>query len=208
MNIKHFSLGDVFTRCYIVSENGKAFIVDPGAEGEKIYNYLLENRLDLKFIINTHGHFDHIGANEFLKDKTGAKILAHQKAASKLISAEENLSQSFLRKSIKSPEADRLLEEGDRVMFDSLELQILYTPGHSRGGISIYIPSEKVLFSGDAIFANGVGRTDLSDSDKEELKDSIENKLLKLDDQVEVYPGHGPRFKLKNFKENVFPKFF
>ena len=208
MNIKHFSLGDVFTRCYIVSENGKAFIVDPGAEGEKIYNYLLENKLDLKFIINTHGHFDHIGANEFLKDKTGAKILAHQEAASKLISAEENLSQSFLRKSINSPEADRLLEEGDRVMFDSLELQILYTPGHSRGGISIYIPSEKVLFSGDAIFANGVGRTDLSDSDKEQLKDSIENKLLKLDDQVEVYPGHGPRFKLKNFKENVFPKFF
>jgi len=208
MNIKHFSLGDVFTRCYIVSENGKAFVVDPGAEGEKIYNYIQENNLELEFIINTHGHFDHIGANEFLKDKTGAKILAHRQAASKLTSADENLSHSFLRKNISSPQADRLLEDGDAVYFDSLELKIIYTPGHSKGGISIFIESENILFSGDAIFANGVGRTDLSDSNTEELKESIENKLLTLDGEIDVFPGHGPRFKLKNFKENVFPKFF
>jgi glyoxylase-like metal-dependent hydrolase (beta-lactamase superfamily II) len=165
MQIKQFSLGDVFTRCYVLSENNKALVIDPGAEAEKIYEYLKKNNLDLKLIINTHGHFDHIGANEFLKEKSDAEILIHAKAADKLVSAEKNLSLKFLRKEITSPTADKLLEDGDLIDFESLTLKVLYTPGHSQGGISIYIDSEKVLFSGDAIFSNGIGRTDLLDSD-------------------------------------------
>lgn len=208
MQIKQFSLGDVFTRCYVLSENNKALVIDPGAEAEKIYDYLKENNLDLKLIINTHGHFDHIGANEFLKEKSGAKILIHTEAADKLLSPDKNLSLNFLRKGMTSPPADRLLEDGDQINFESLTLKVLYTPGHSLGGISIYIASEKVLFSGDAIFSSGVGRTDFQDSDTNKLKDSIEKKILSLDDDTEVYPGHGPRFNLKDFKENVYPKFF
>lgn len=208
MQIKQFSLGDVFTRCYVLSENNKALVIDPGAEAEKIYEYLKRNNLDLKFIINTHGHFDHIGANEFLKEKFGAQILIHTKAAEKLLFPEKNLSLNFLRKEITSPPADKLLEDGDLINFESLTLKVLYTPGHSRGGISIYIASEKILFSGDAIFSNGIGRTDLQDSDTNQLKDSVEKKLLSLDDDTEVYPGHGPSFNLKDFKENVYPKFF
>ncbi len=208
MQIKTFSLGAVVTRCYLLSENNKALVIDPGAEAEKIYDYLKENNLDLKFIINTHGHFDHIGANGFLQEKSGAKILTHTKAADKLLSADKNLSMKFLRKEIISPPADKVLEDGDQINFESVILQVLYTPGHSQGGISIHIVSEKVIFSGDAIFSNGIGRTDLQDSDTNQLKNSIEKKLLSLDDDTEVYPGHGPQFLLKYFKENVYPNFF
>lgn len=208
MQIKQFILGDVFTRCYVISENNKALVIDPGADAEKIYEYLEKNNLELKLIINTHGHFDHIGANKFLKEKSGAEILIHAKAADKLISAEKNLSLKFLRKEITSPTADKILEDGDLIDFESMTLKVLYTPGHSLGGISIYIDSEKALFSGDAIFSNGIGRTDLQDSNIDQLQNSIEKKLLPLDENVKVFPGHGPSFYLKDFKEKVFPKFF
>jgi len=208
MEIKSFSLGDVFTRCYVVSKNNKAFIVDPGAEAEKIFSYLKNNDLKLEFIINTHGHFDHIGANEFLKNKTNAEIYIHDKAAEKLISAKKNLSLKFLRRKIISPPADRLLKDGDQIIFEDYTMQVLYTPGHSRGGISIYIPKENILFSGDAVFSNGVGRTDLADSSREKLHESIKEKLLVLTEDTKIFPGHGESFLLKDFKEDVYPKFF
>ncbi|MFP4021792.1 MAG: MBL fold metallo-hydrolase [Halanaerobium sp.] len=207
MELKEFTVGDLMSKCYILSENGKALIIDPGAEGEKLYNYLKNNDLELKYIINTHGHFDHIAANEYLKNKTDAEILAHPKADLKFKNSELNLSQIFNREKILSPASDNKLNDGDQINFESLKLEVLYTPGHSEDGISIYLESENALFSGDCIFANGIGRTDLKDSDFEVLKNSIENKLFKLPDECIFYAGHGPHSNLKRFKNEVWPSF-
>lgn len=205
MDLKKFTVGNIMSNCYLISQNKKAVLIDPGAEAEKIYSYLLDNDLELKFIINTHGHFDHIGANEFLKMKTGADILAHPKAELKFKDPAVNLSEPFLRKKITSPPIDQKLTDGDKLQFEDLEFEILYTPGHSDDSISIYIESENILFPGDCIFANGYGRTDLEDSSFEELKNSISEKLLTLPEDVEYYAGHGPKSKIKNFKVGIWP---
>lgn len=206
MKIKHFSVGQFLTRCYIISENGSALIIDPGGDGEKLYQYLVDNQLNLKMIINTHAHFDHIGANEFLKKKTGAELYIHQNEADKLISADKNLSKFFISKGITSPSADRFLEDGDSINFESLEFEVIHTPGHSSGGIALYLAQEDIIFVGDTIFSNGIGRTDIDDSDFEVLKETIENRILSLPDQTEFCPGHGARGYIKDFKENVWPK--
>lgn len=207
MELKEFTVGDLMSKCYILSENGKALIIDPGAEAEKLYNYLNNNDLKLEYIINTHGHFDHIAANEYLKKNTGAEILAHPKADLKFKDSELNLSQVFNREKILSPASDSQLNDGDQINFESLKLEVLYTPGHCNDGISIYIESENVLFSGDCIFANGIGRTDLKDSNFEELKNSIENRIFKLPSECIFYPGHGPHSNLQRFKNEVWPSF-
>jgi len=207
MELKEFTVGELMVKSYLISENNKAIIIDPGAEGEKLYNYLNDNDLKLEYIINTHGHFDHIAANKFLKEKTGAEILAHPDADLKFKDSKLNLSQKFMHKNIYSAPLDRALAEQEEFYFEGLKLEIIYTPGHSQDGISIYLPEEKTIFSGDLIFANGVGRTDLGDSDSGQLKDSIENKLLKLPADCTFYPGHGPKGSLGDFKDRVWPSF-
>lgn len=205
MNYKSFTVGEVMAKCYIISENDNAFIIDPGAEGKKIYKYLTDNNLKLKFIINTHGHFDHISANKYLKEKTEAEIYAHPKANLKFENPQKNLSQFFINKKIKSPSLDRGLADNEEIEFGTLSLKILYTPGHSEDGISVYIKEKDLLFSGDTIFANSIGRSDLNDSDFKLLKNSIENKLLLLPEKTKFLPGHGPESTIGNFKNNVWP---
>ena len=207
MELKEFTVGELMVKSYLVSKNNKAFIIDPGAEGERLYNYLKNNNLELKYIINTHGHFDHIAANDFLKKKTGAEILAHPDAELKFKDPQLNLSQLFMNQNISSTALDRALTDQEKIIFEGLKLKIIYTPGHSRDGISIYIPEEKLVFSGDCIFANGIGRTDLEDSNLGQLKNSIENKLFKLSDECTFYPGHGPKSTLSMFKNRVWPQF-
>ncbi|MFP4198621.1 MAG: MBL fold metallo-hydrolase [Halanaerobium sp.] len=205
MKLKEFTVGELMVKSYIISEADQALIIDPGAEGEKLYNYLKENKLELKYIINTHAHFDHIAANQFLKEKTGAEILAHPKADLKYKDSELNLSRPFLNQDLLAPGLDRPIRDGDQINLDKLSLKVLFTPGHSEDGISIYIPKEKIIFSGDCIFANGVGRTDLKDSNFEKLKNSVENKLFKLPADCTFYPGHGPASNLTDFKNRVWP---
>lgn len=205
MEVKSFNVGQLMSKAYIISENNQAIIIDPGAEGNKLYNYLKEKQLNLKYIINTHAHFDHIAANEFLKDKTKAEILAHPKAAKKFNDTKLNLSKLFMNKNITSPSLDRALDEGEEITFADLKFKIIYTPGHSEDSISVYFPEEKMIFSGDCIFANGVGRTDLEDSDFKKLKNSIESKLFELPDDCNFYPGHGPKSTISTFKNKVWP---
>lgn len=205
MELKEFIVGELMVKSYVVSKNNKAFIIDPGAEGERLYNYLKDNNLELKYIINTHGHFDHIAANDFLKKKTGAEILAHPDADLKFKDSKLNLSQRFMNQNINSTALDRALADQEEIIFEGLKLEIIYTPGHSQDGISVYLPEEKIIFSGDCIFANGVGRTDLEDSDLAQLKNSIKNKLFELTDDCIFYPGHGPKSTLNVFKNRVWP---
>jgi glyoxylase-like metal-dependent hydrolase (beta-lactamase superfamily II) len=173
--------------CYIVSDNstGAAVLVDPGGEPDKIKAVLKKNGLTAKFIINTHGHGDHILGNGYF----GIPVYAHRLEKDFLTDPDKNLSGMF-GMFFKSPEATKLLEDGDKVSLDSLELEIIHTPGHTPGGISIKLGD--VVFTGDTLFAGGIGRTDLPEGDERTLYRSIKEKLFMLDDNTVVYPGHGP----------------
>lgn len=177
------------TNCYLVTPKGgeESMIIDPGAEPERILSQV--GGLNVRYIINTHGHSDHIGANRAIKGVSGAKILIHRDDASMLTHPQENLSLLWSQE-ITSPPADRLLEGGEKIRLDGISWKVIHTPGHSPGGISLL--GDNWLFSGDTLFAGSVGRTDLPGSSREVLLESIRKKILTLDDQVIVYPGHGP----------------
>ena len=185
--IKTLIVGNMFTNCYIVYDKmkGKAFIIDPGAEADNIKKYLDSNKLNVEFIIHTHGHIDHIIADAQFE----IPIYIHKLDREYLLNSEFNLS-SFLDSPFKLANKDiRALNDGDKVEFIDSTLKIIHTPGHTPGGICILL--NKALFSGDTLFAEGIGRTDFPGASHELLVDSIKEKLLKLPDDVVVYPGHG-----------------
>jgi glyoxylase-like metal-dependent hydrolase (beta-lactamase superfamily II) len=193
-------VGPLATNCYIVADpvTKEACLIDPGAEAGRIMKELKKEGLDLKFIIITHGHGDHIGANSGFK----VPIYIHRLDADCLTDPGLNLSRMFMF-GITSPKADRLLEEGDEVKLGGLALGIIHTPGHSPGSISIRVGA--AVFTGDALFAGSIGRTDLPDGDDAALTRSITEKLFVLPDDTKVYPGHGPASTIgREKRENPF----
>ena len=204
MIIKKLVVGFLGTNCYIVGceQTKKAFIVDPGAESSRIIEEIKKERLNPIYIINTHGHGDHIGANKNIKQEFGdLKILIHANDKDMLTDASKNLSADFAMNYV-SPPADLVLNGGEIIEVGSLKLEILFTPGHTPGGISIFIKKEKTVFTGDALFAGSVGRTDLSLSSGVDLIRAIKEKLMILDSDVVVYPGHGSDSTIGNERAN------
>ena len=192
MFIERLVVGALDTNCYLIGckKTKKAAVIDPGEEDEVdlILNLLQKNNFDLKYVINTHGHIDHIAGNNLLKDKTEALLLIHRLDADMLGDANKNFS-SFMGKEIYSPSADKLLEEGDEISLGTLNLIVIHTPGHTPGGISLDL--NNVIFTGDTLFAGGIGRTDLPGGSYQDLQKSIKEKLLVLSDDKIIYPGHG-----------------
>jgi glyoxylase-like metal-dependent hydrolase (beta-lactamase superfamily II) len=193
MFLKRLVVGELETNCYLIAckRTKKAVVIDPGGEEEVdlVLNFLQENNFDLKYIINTHGHIDHIAGNNLLKAKTEALLLIHRLDADMLVDANKNFS-SFMGKEICSPPADKLLEEGDEISLGTLNLIVIHTPGHTPGGISLVL--NNIVFTGDTLFAGGIGRTDLPGGSYQDLIKSINEKLLILGDDKIIYPGHGP----------------
>lgn len=187
LTVKRFTVGPLGTNCYVVSDavTKEACLIDPGAEPEIIRDYLRKNGLDLKFIINTHGHGDHIAANS----RFDAPIYIHSLDAEFLTDTGLNLSKMLLF-GIKSPKASKMLGDGDVIMLGSLKLEILHTPGHTPGSVSVKV--NDTVFTGDALFAGSVGRTDFDYGDTNLLMRSISEKLFTLKDETRIYPGHGP----------------
>nr|WP_207732347.1 MBL fold metallo-hydrolase [Heliobacterium chlorum] len=184
--------GMLGANCYLVicEETKEAAIIDPGDEGERILNRVNEEKAKVVAIINTHGHGDHIGANRFLKEATGAPLMCHEKDAPKLAEAGKNLSL-YIGVPISSPPPDRLLQEGDIIEIGStIRLEVLHTPGHTVGGICL--KGDGVVFTGDTLFAGSIGRTDFPGGSFEEIIRSINTKLLNLPEPTVVYSGHGP----------------
>ncbi|HHV62608.1 MAG TPA: MBL fold metallo-hydrolase [Firmicutes bacterium] len=216
MLIKCLAVGELGTNCYIVAceRTREAIVVDPGAQPERIMAEVERLGVRCLYIVNTHGHADHIGANGALKRATGARIAIHEKDAPALLSPDVNLARFMWpgAPGFSGPPADILLREGDIVQFGDEQLRVIYTPGHTPGGICLISapdagpgrsasPSPEpgpggvagiVVFTGDTLFRAGMGRTDFPGGDEEALIQSIEERLFKLPEEARVYPGHGP----------------
>jgi len=204
MKVKKVVVGIFEVNCYILwdEKDKEAIVVDPGEEGERIIEVIRKDSLKIRSIVNTHTHIDHIGANDFLREKTEAPLLAHSADVFLLQNAELNLS-SLTGKDRSFGLPDRLLEEGDEIKVGGFSLRILRTAGHTPGSICLY--GDNKLFSGDTLFAGGIGRTDLAGGNLEELQKSIKDKILTLPDEVVVYPGHGPSTTVgKERRSNFF----
>ncbi len=192
MEIITMPVGLQSANSYIIYDQakGNAAVIDPGGNGEDILNGITSRNLELKYILLTHGHFDHIDAVGWLKDKTGAKVAIHKDDASCLVDSSINLSHSLGRESVQ-PQADLLLNHGDTIRIGDIELIVIHTPGHSLGSISLL--ADNAVFTGDTLFRGSIGRTDFLGGSMGQILNSIKNKLLVLDDNTIVYPGHGPK---------------
>ena len=191
MIIKMLAVGPIQANCFVLGcgETLEAVVIDPGDEADRILHALAESSLTAKFIINTHGHFDHVGANKRINEVTGAPILIHPLDAPMLNQLSASAAAWGLAAD-NSPKPDRELKDGDNVKFGNITLKVIHTPGHTPGGISLH--SSDFVFVGDTLFAGSIGRTDFPGGSFEVLKESIRNKLFLLGDHVKVYTGHGP----------------
>ena len=190
MIIKKMALGIYGANCYIVADEDseEAAVVDPGGESDKIYKALNQMGKKCVYIILTHGHMDHIGGGAKLKELTGARIWIHEKYNEMRNDPALNLATSGYGEKI-SFKGDILVSDGDEIKIGLTLAKIIHTPGHTLGGICIYIGDH--LFSGDTLFERSIGRTDLYGGDYETIIRSIRNKLFNLDKTTIVHPGHG-----------------
>ncbi len=192
MIIIELAVGPIMANCFIVGceRTRAAAVIDPGDEADKILMSLAKSKLTVKYILNTHGHFDHVGANRRIKEVTGADILIHRLDAPLLESLSE-AAAAFGLSAENSPAPDKYIDEGDRIVFGDICLNVLHTPGHSPGGVSFH--TDGVVFVGDTLFAGSIGRTDFPGGDFHTLISSIRTKLFPLGDETMVCTGHGPR---------------
>jgi len=191
MNYETVVVGALETNCYLVycKETLECAVIDPGAEAEKIFSVISRKNLKPAIVINTHGHFDHIGANKDIKDKYKIPLYIHS-LDSKMLGFIQRLGLSFFPGSKGSPPPDKLLEDGENIEIGKSYLKVIHTPGHSPGSISLI--GDGFIISGDALFSGGVGRTDLPGGSLDDLENSIKNKILILPEETIVLPGHGP----------------
>jgi glyoxylase-like metal-dependent hydrolase (beta-lactamase superfamily II) len=189
--IKDLTVGPIMANCFIVGceKTREAAVIDPGDEPDKILLALAGLKLKVKYIINTHGHFDHVGGNKKMKEVTGADLLIHSNDAPMLSYLSKSASAWGLNAE-DSPPPDLMVKDGDEIKFGEITLKVIHTPGHSPGGISLY--SDGIVFVGDTLFAGSIGRTDFPGGDFETLIASIRKKLFVLGDDVRVLAGHGP----------------
>jgi len=191
MILETICVGPMEVNCYILAsqKNSPAIIIDPGDEEHKIRRVLNKYQLTPGFIINTHGHYDHIGCD----NKFGVPIYIHSQDLAFLKDSRLNLSRVFaLPYEVKSE--IKTVEDKQTIELDDIQLQVVHVPGHTPGGIALLLkkPIDKIAFTGDSLFCQGIGRSDLSGGDESLLIKSVKEKLLTLPDDTVIYPGHGP----------------
>jgi glyoxylase-like metal-dependent hydrolase (beta-lactamase superfamily II) len=196
MFFKKIIVGDLGENCYIVADDNtrNAIIIDPGGDDERIKKVITENKLSPRFIVNTHGHADHIGAD----DKFGLPVYIHRLDAKCLADPAKNLSYLTGAPFALSISEVKILEHADIIKLDSLSLEVIHTPGHTPGGISLRL--NNIVFTGDTLFFGGIGRTDFPGASEQQLLSSIRDRLLSLADETIIHPGHGPSSTIGNEK--------
>jgi hydroxyacylglutathione hydrolase len=189
---KGLMVGLLEVNCYLIGDEDtkEAVVIDPGGDEDEILEALNYHNFTLKYIIDTHGHFDHVDANQPLKDATGAQIVIHELDAAML--QRNNEAMFFTGKPMRPSKADVTVKEGDVIAFGPLKLNVLHTPGHTPGGISLVMDSSPLVYVGDTLFSGSIGRTDFPGGDYDTLIDGVRQKLFTLGDHYVVYPGHGP----------------
>jgi len=201
MNIQGMSLGPLGANCYIVFKGKEALIIDPGSEPQAIANAIDQLELKPQAILLTHAHFDHIGAVDEIRKRYQIDVYIHEDEKDWLQDSGLNRSRLFTGEDIVTCPAEHHLHEG-KMELGSFSLEVLHTPGHSPGSVSFVFHDDEKVISGDALFFQGIGRTDLPGGDREVLENSIKNHLYQLPDTYTVYPGHGPNTTIGSEKQN------
>ena len=188
--IKSMTLGMVATNCYLIinKETKEALLIDPADNALRISNVIEENVCTLKAILLTHGHFDHIMALNELKKRYNVPVYAHEEEEDVL--KQSSLNMSGMIGQIYTTQADIYVKDGEHLKLAGLDIIVLHTPGHTKGGVCYYLPEEKVLMSGDTLFHCSIGRTDFPTGSMSQLVRSVKEQLFVLPDDVQVYPGH------------------
>lgn len=195
------AVGALAANCYLFScpETKKAMVVDPGGDGKKIYRWILEQGLKVEYILLTHGHMDHIGAVDELKELLGDVLVGiHSADAGMLTDGRKNLS-SYFGQGLAFQKADLLLSDGQELMVGKERVKVIATPGHSPGSVC-FLCSDG-LISGDTLFAGSIGRTDFPGGSMNQLLDGVRKKLLILPDDTRVFPGHGEETSIREEKQ-------
>jgi glyoxylase-like metal-dependent hydrolase (beta-lactamase superfamily II) len=191
LQVEPLIVGPLMSNCYIVWDEDKkeGAIIDPGDDAEDILKAVQELGIKIKYILVTHGHFDHVGGVAPLRRELKVEFLAHE-GDFFFIEDGENAARRWDVDIEQPPKPDRFIEDGEKIKIGGFELKVLHTPGHSPGGISFL--NDKMVFAGDTLFQNSIGRTDFRKGSFEELSNSIKNRLYTLPDDTIVYTGHGP----------------
>lgn len=185
------AMGAMGANCYLFycGETKKAVVIDPGADGKRIFRWVMEKGLKVEYILITHGHVDHIGAVDELRELLGDVLVGiHVDDAGMLTDDKKNLS-SYVGSRLVLKKADIMLQDGQELMVGKERIKVIATPGHSPGGVC-FLCSEG-LFSGDTLFAGSIGRTDFPGGSMNQLLDGVKKKLLILPEDTRVFPGHG-----------------
>ena len=196
MKINHYVVGQVQTNCYVVinNETKECFVIDPGASGKQLAERIRQDGFIPVAVLLTHGHFDHAGAAEELAKEFDIKVYAHEAEKDTLADPKKNV--SWMVGASESYRADVFLKDNESINLGNFDIKVLHTPGHTEGGCCYYIPEEHIVFSGDTLFADSVGRTDFPGGSMSKIVRSIQEKLLtlteagNLETDVMVYPGH------------------
>ena len=191
LKVTNISFSGFTANCYLVTDmaSGESFLVDPGAYGERQKDYIKAQGIDnLKYILLTHGHFDHMLGVEKFRQEFSAKVVIHSLDEDKLSSADKSLYSRFDRENPFVPtSADIVVKDGDKLNLGDETIEVIHTPGHTKGGVCYKV--RDLLFTGDTLFKTTIGRTDFPDSDEMEMLESL-IKLDKLDMNYKIYPGH------------------
>jgi glyoxylase-like metal-dependent hydrolase (beta-lactamase superfamily II) len=183
MQVESLPLGDYQANCYVVKSEGEALVIDPGQASAQILQAVGDCRM--RYVINTHGHPDHIGGDGFICEHYGAPLGFHPD--------DEKIFQFFMTDRLKP---DFYLNENDEIACGDLRFRILHTPGHSPGSVTLWCESERVLFTGDLLFAGSIGRTDFPGGSVEDMNRSLQ-RVMDLEGDYTIYPGHGPPTRLE-----------
>ncbi|MEW6375551.1 MAG: MBL fold metallo-hydrolase [Thermodesulfobacteriota bacterium] len=189
MIVKQYEVGNFAVFCYLVGdeETEEGLFIDPADDADRLLSEAKSHGLSkIKYIVNTHSHVDHVMGNAEMKKKTGAKLIIHEGEAAYLVRTPPDLLMMF--RATPSPPADVLVKEGESIRVGNVELKVIHTPGHSPGGMSLYV--DGMVFTGDTLFVGSVGRTDFPGSSWDVMETSIRKKLYVLPGETVVFPGH------------------